>query len=481
MSTFGRRLQVVPQPQADGPSIRLPEPDPTHPMPIQAGPPSGQPTSSPPPITQPPATLSASNMAGSVPLQRLRLQVLERIDAVIAGSLPVDQLRTQIGAIVHELADRDRLQLSARDQTRLVDELVDEMVGFGPLEVLLQDDKVDDILVNGPNRVFVEIAGRMMPSNVRFRDGQQLAAIAQKMAAAVGRRVDESSPLVDCRLLDGSRVNVVFPPLALDGVYISIRKFSRKRFDLQSMVKNGSFTAPIARILEVAARARLNIVVSGGTGSGKTTLLNALSQMIDHGERIVTIEDAAELQLQQPHVVRLETRPENLEGRGEVNQRHLMRNALRMRPDRIILGECRGAEAFDMLQAMNTGHDGSICTIHANTPRDALTRIENMVQMGSANLPHSAIRRQIVGALDLIIQVQRMRDGQRRITAISEVCGLEGDVITLNDVFTFEFTGEDRAGRIVGHYATPRLRPGFLDRLQYFGVDQVWAEALQSA
>jgi pilus assembly protein CpaF len=210
-------------------------------------------------------------------------------------------------------------------------------------------------------------------------------------------------------------------------------------------------------------------------------LLNALSQMIDHGERIVTIEDAAELQLQQPHVVRLETRPENLEGRGEVNQRHLMRNALRMRPDRIILGECRGAEAFDMLQAMNTGHDGSICTIHANTPRDALTRIENMVQMGSANLPHSAIRRQIVGALDLIIQVQRMRDGQRRITAVSEVCGLEGDVITLNDVFTFEFTGEDRAGRIVGHYATPRLRPGFLDRLQYFGVDQVWAEALQSA
>jgi pilus assembly protein CpaF len=481
MSTFGRRLQVVPQPQADGPSIRLPEPDPTHPMPTQAGPPSGQPTSSPPPITQPPATLSASNMAGSVPLQRLRLQVLERIDAVIAGSLPVDQLRTQIGAIVHELADRDRLQLSARDQTRLVDELVDEMVGFGPLEVLLQDDKVDDILVNGPNRVFVEIAGRMMPSNVRFRDGQQLAAIAQKMAAAVGRRVDESSPLVDCRLLDGSRVNVVFPPLALDGVYISIRKFSRKRFDLQSMVKNGSFTAPIARILEVAARARLNIVVSGGTGSGKTTLLNALSQMIDHGERIVTIEDAAELQLQQPHVVRLETRPENLEGRGEVNQRHLMRNALRMRPDRIILGECRGSEAFDMLQAMNTGHDGSICTLHANTPREALTRIENMVQMGTSNLPHSAIRRQIAGALDLIIQIERMRDGQRRITAISEVCGLEGDTITMNDVFTFEFTGEDPSGRIVGRYVTPRLRPGFIDRLRYFGVDQAWTEALQSA
>jgi pilus assembly protein CpaF len=329
--------------------------------------------------------------------------------------------------------------------------------------------------------VFIEIAGKMMPSNVRFRDGQQLASIAQKMAAAVGRRVDEASPLVDCRLLDGSRVNIVFPPLALDGVYISIRKFARRRFDLQSMVKNGSLTAPIARILEVAARSRLNIVISGGTGSGKTTLLNALSQMIDHGERIVTIEDAAELQLQQPHVVRLETRPENLEGRGEVNQRHLMRNALRMRPDRIILGECRGSEAFDMLQAMNTGHDGSICTIHANTPREALTRIENMVQMGTSNLPHSAIRRQIAGALDLIIQIERMRDGQRRITAISEVCGLEGDTITMNDVFSFEFTGEDPSGRIVGRYVTPRLRPGFLDRLRYFGVDHAWTEALQSA
>jgi len=247
------------------------------------------------------------------------------------------------------------------------------------------------------------------------------------------------------------------------------------------MVRNGSMTSSVARILEIAARCRLNIVVSGGTGSGKTTLLNALSQMIDHSERVVTIEDAAELQLQQPHVVRLETRPESLEGRGEVNQRHLVRNALRMRPDRIILGECRGAEAFDMLQAMNTGHDGSICTIHANTPRDALTRIENMVQMGSTNLPHSAIRQQIVAALDLVIQVERMRDGQRRITAVSEVCGLEGEVITMNDVFDFEYAGEDPAGRIVGRYVTPRLRPGFQERLRFFGFDQAWVEALESA
>jgi pilus assembly protein CpaF len=478
MRTFGRRLEVVPSPIPIGATAanRVPHPHPVRVELVQPDP------------VQPGADLAksgqesaASNMAGGVSLQRLRLQVLQRIDAVIAGSLPIDELRTQIGGIVHELADRDRLQLSARDETRLVDELVDEMVGFGPLEVLLRDDRVDDILVNGPNRVFVEIAGRLQASNVRFRDGQQLAAIAQKMAAAVGRRIDESSPLVDCRLLDGSRVNVVFPPLALDGVYMSIRKFSRKRYDLPAMVRNCSMTSSIARILEIAARCRLNIVVSGGTGSGKTTLLNALSEMIDHGERIVTIEDAAELQLQQPHVVRLETRPESLEGRGEVNQRHLMRNALRMRPDRIILGECRGAEAFDMLQAMNTGHDGSICTVHANTPRDALTRIENMVQMGTTNLPHSAIRQQIVAALDLIIQVERMRDGQRRITAISEICGLEGEVITMNEVFNFEYAGEDVTGRIVGRYVTPRLRPGFHERLRFFGFDQAWVEALQSA
>lgn len=425
--------------------------------------------------------MSGGTTAESAPLLRLRAQVLERVDAVMAGELSVEQLREQIGAIVHELADRDRMELSGREQARLVDELVDEMVGFGPLEPLLRDDDVNDIMVNGPNRVFVEVAGRLLPSSVRFRDEQQLGSIAQKMAAVVGRRIDESSPLVDCRLPDGSRVNIVFPPLAIDGACISIRKFGRRRFDFQAMVTNGTLIPPVARILEIAARCRLNIVISGGTGSGKTTLLNAMSRLIDHGERIVTIEDAAELQLQQPHVVRLETRPANLEGQGEVTQRHLMRNALRMRPDRIILGECRGPEAFDMLQAMNTGHDGSICTVHANSPRDAMTRIENMVQMGVSNLPHSAIRYQIVSALDLIVQIERMRDGQRRITAVSEICGLEGDVITMNDVFTFEYVGDDTTGRVLGRYSTPRLRPGFLDRLRYFGLDQAWMEALQGA
>jgi len=316
---------------------------------------------------------------------------------------------------------------------------------------------------------------------VRFRDNDHIASVAQKIAAQVGRRVDESSPMVDCRLLDGSRVNIILPPLAIHSPCISIRKFPSLRLDMAGLIENGSMTAAIGQLLEVAARSRLNVLVSGGTGSGKTTLLNAMSQYIDHSERIVTIEDAAELQLQQPHVVSLETRPPSLEGTGQVTQRDLLWNALRMRPDRIVVGEVRGAEAFDMLQAMNTGHDGSISTVHANSARDALTRIENMVQMGSTNLPHSAIRQQIVAALDLVIQVERMRDGQRRITAVSEVCGLEGEVITMNDVFDFEYAGEDPAGRIVGRYVTPRLRPGFQERLRFFGFDQAWVEALESA
>jgi pilus assembly protein CpaF len=432
-------------------------------------------------IEPPPATKRDLGATADAQLPNLRGQVLDRLNAGLVASLSPEQLRAKIRAVVHELADRERLHLSARDQDRLAQEIAADMVGYGPLEPLLHDERVTEIMINGPERVFIEVAGKMSLSSVRFRDGRQLAMLAQKIASAVGRRIDEASPLVDCRLPDGSRVNIVFPPLALDGVIMTIRKFSRRRLTLDSMVRNGSMSAPVARILEIAARCRLNMVVSGGTGSGKTTLLNAMSQMIDHGERIVTIEDAAELQLQQPHVVRLETRPMNLEGKGEIVQRDLLKNALRMRPDRIILGECRGPEAFDMLQAMNTGHDGSICTLHANTARDALTRIENMVQMGLANLPVKAIRRQIVGALDIIVQIERMRDGQRRVTAVSEVCGLEGETVTMNDVFTFEFTGENASGGLVGRYVTPKLRPGFADRLEYFGFGRAWAEALQSA
>ena len=297
----------------------------------------------------------------------------------------------------------------------------------------------------------------------------------------MGRRVDESSPMLDARLKDGSRVNIVFPPLALDGPYISIRKFARNRIDFAQLVTFGSMSTGVARILEIAGRCRLNVIISGGTGSGKTTLLNAISQLIDNAERIVTVEDAAELQLQQPHVVRLETRPPSLEGRGEVTQRDLVRNALRMRPDRIIVGEVRSGEAFDMLQAMNTGHDGSMSTIHANTSRDAVTRIENMVQMGNFGLPSKSIRQQIVSAVNLIVQVERQRDGSRRLVQLTEVCGLEGDIVILNDIFAFELTGETTDGRLYGTYRVSRARPSFNDRLAYFGLDRVWATTLEEA
>ena len=383
--------------------------------------------------------------------------------------------------LLADIATEKRIQLNGREQRQLAGELVNDMLGLGPLEPLLEDDSVADIMVNGPERVFVERAGRVALSNVRFRDAAHVANICQRIAAGVGRRVDESSPMVDARLADGSRVNIVFPPLALDGPYLSIRKFARKRIDFEKLVASGSMSAGVARILEIAGRCRLNVIISGGTGSGKTTLLNAISQLIDNTERIVTVEDAAELQLQQPHVVRLETRPPSLEGRGEVTQRDLVRNALRMRPDRIIVGEVRSGEAFDMLQAMNTGHDGSMSTIHANTARDAVIRIENMVQMGNFGLPTKSIRQQIVGAVDLIVQVERQRDGGRRLIQVTEVCGLEGDVVILNDIFLFELTGEGSDGRLHGGYRVSRSRPNFHDRLAYFGLDRAWATALEEA
>jgi pilus assembly protein CpaF len=343
-------------------------------------------------------------------------------------------------------------------------------------QALLQDDEITDIMVNSPTMVYVERKGMLERSGVRFRDTDHIMTIAQKIAARIGRRIDESSPMVDARLPDGSRVNVIFPPLAIDSPCISIRRFPKRRFDLDGLVENGTMTRGVAHLLEVAARCRLNVLISGGTGSGKTTLMNAMSRFISHKERILTIEDAAELQLQQPHVIRLETRPPSLEGTGQVTQRDLVRNALRMRPDRIIVGEVRGEEAFDMLQAMNTGHDGSISTVHANSARDALTRVENMLQMGHVNLPVRAIRAQIVSALDLIVQVERMRDGVRRLIKITEICGLEGDVITTNDIVKFEFK-EEKEGRIVGAYAAPHPFPAFLDRLAYFGFERAWTEA----
>ncbi|MBV9734916.1 MAG: CpaF family protein [Acidisphaera sp.] len=414
-------------------------------------------------------------------MTELRTLCLTRLDPAIVANTPPDRLEAEVERLIAEIATERRLQLNGREQRELAAELVNDMLGLGPLEPLLEDESVTDIMVNGPERVFVERRGKVTQSQVRFRDSGHVANICQRIAAAVGRRIDESSPMVDARLKDGSRVNIVFMPLALDGPYLSIRKFSRKVIDFAKLIQYGSLTPPVARILEIAARCRLNIIISGGTGSGKTTLMNAMSRLIDHGERIITVEDAAELQFQQPHVVRMETRPSSLEGRGEVTQRDLVRNALRMRPDRIIIGEVRGAEAFDMLQAMNTGHDGSMSTIHSNTTRDALTRIENMVMMGNLGLSARAIRTQIVGAVDVIVQVERQRDGGRRVTQVTELCGMEGEVVILNDIFLFDVEGESMDGKLHGRYRTSHARPSFLDRLSYFGLDRAWLAALEEA
>jgi pilus assembly protein CpaF len=418
---------------------------------------------------------------GPNPVSQLRTVFLSRLDPASVANLDADRLGSEVEALLADIADELRIQLNGREQRRLAAELVDDMLGLGPLEPLLDDETITDIMVNGPDKVFVEQRGKLVLSNAKFRDSAHVANIGQRIAAGVGRRIDESSPMVDARLADGSRVNIVFPPLALNGPCMSIRKFAKKTIDFSVLLANGSMIPQMARVLESSARARLNVIISGGTGSGKTTLMNAMSRMIGRDERIITVEDAAELQLQQPHVVRLETRPPSLEGRGEVTQRDLVRNALRMRPDRIIIGEVRGAEAFDMLQAMNTGHDGSMSTIHANTTRDAMTRIENMVQMGQTNLPLRAIRTQVVSAVDLIVQVERMRDGVRRVTQVTEVVGLEGDVVTMNDIFQFEFENESAEGEIRGRYKVSRVRPSFMQRLIYFGLDRGWMAALEEA
>jgi pilus assembly protein CpaF len=414
-------------------------------------------------------------------ISELRAVCLARLEPNAVASMAPDRLAIDVERLISEIATERRIQLNGREQRALAAELVNDILGLGPLETLLEDPTINDIMVNGPDRTFVERSGKVVMANIRFRDQAHLMNICQRIAAAVGRRVDESSPMVDARLKDGSRVNIVFPPLALDGPYVSIRKFGKKGIDFAKLVGFGALTWPVARVLEIAGKARLNVIISGGTGSGKTTLMNAMSRMIDQGERVVTIEDAAELQLQQPHVVRLETRPASLEGRGEITQRDLVRNALRMRPDRVIIGEVRSGEAFDMLQAMNTGHDGSMSTIHANTTRDALIRIENMVQMGNMGLPSKAIRQQIVGAIDLIVQVERHRDGGRRITQVSEVCGMEGEIITMNDIFQFEMQGEGPDGKLFGRYKVSRLPPSFLSRLSYFGLEQQWKAAVDEA
>jgi pilus assembly protein CpaF len=404
--------------------------------------------------------------------------LLERIDVSAASDLPRAELARQIGEIVAEIRDEQKLRFNLAEQRDLVTVLINDMLGLGPLEPLLSDESVTDIMVNGPKQVYVERKGKLELSNVQFRDNSHVLNIASRIVTGVGRRVDESSPLVDARLEDGSRVNIIIPPLAIDGPSISIRKFSKKGITLDIMAQQGNISEAMATVLKVGARSRLNILISGGTGSGKTTLLNAMSQLIDNGERIVTIEDAAELQLQQPHVVRLETRPSNLEGQGEVTMRDLVKNSLRMRPDRIILGEIRGSEAVDMLQAMNTGHEGSMSTVHANRPREALTRLENMIGLAGINLPSKAVRTQITAALDMIVQVSRMRDGVRRITSITEVVGMEDDVITTQELFQFKFEGEDSSGKLMGRFHSSGLRPHFTPKAEYYGLDRMLLEAI---
>ena len=404
--------------------------------------------------------------------------VLEHMDIGAAVDMPRAAFEAQLTEWVNELLAEAKIQLNFAEQRELIEALLADMLGLGPLEPLLADETISDIMINGSAQVYVERRGKLELTDVRFRDDQHLLNICTKMVTRVGRRVDESTPLVDARLPDGSRVNIIIPPLALDGALVSIRKFSKKNITLEVMVATGSISPAMATMLKIAARCRLNILISGGTGSGKTTLLNALSRMIDNGERTITIEDAAELQLQQPHVARMETRPANLEGTGEITIRELVKNALRMRPDRIIIGECRGAEALDMLQAMNTGHDGSMSTIHANTPREALTRLENMVGMTGINLPSRALRTQIAAAVHLVCQVNRMRDGTRRVTSITEVVGMEGDVITMQDLFTFQYQGEGADGKLRGVFNSSGIRPGFMPRAEYYGLGQMLLDTI---
>jgi pilus assembly protein CpaF len=404
--------------------------------------------------------------------------IVQRIDVTAAAKLSRDELGRQLNGLVAEILAERNVRLNGSEQEELIRLLLDDMLGLGPLEPLLADETITDVMVNGPRRVFIERKGRIEETNVRFRDNQHLMNIATRIVSQIGRRIDESSPLCDARLADGSRVNIIVPPLAIDGPSISIRKFSKQRITLDGMVALGSLTSQLATVIKIAGRCRLNVIISGGTGSGKTTLLNAMSQLIDPAERIVTIEDAAELQLDHGDMVRLESRPPNIEGGGEITIRDLLRNALRMRPDRIIIGEVRGAEAVDMLQAMNTGHDGSLSTIHANNPRETLTRIENMVGLAGVNLSPRSVRTQIAAALDMIVQVTRMRDGVRRVTNVVEVVGMEGDVITLQDLFSYEYEGESADGRLMGKFVASGMRPHCLAKAQYFGLERSLMEAL---
>jgi pilus assembly protein CpaF len=401
---------------------------------------------------------------------RLHRAIINRMDLTKLGQLEPEQLHAEVARLAEGLLAAENMPLSAAERERLVEEVRHELFGLGPLEPLLADPTVSDILVNAPQNIYIERGGRLVRTEVAFKDDEHLMRVIERIVSSVGRRIDESSPMVDARLKDGSRVNAIIPPLALDGPVLSIRRFGSDPLRMSKLIELNAVTKDMADMFEMCVRARLNILISGGTGAGKTTLLNALSAYIPEDQRIVTIEDSAELQLQQPHVVRLETRPPNIEGRGEVTQRDLVKNALRMRPDRIVIGEVRGGESIDMLQAMNTGHDGSLTTVHANTPRDALVRLETMIQMTGMRLSDRAMRQQIASALDLVIQAARLSDGTRRVTSISEITGMEGDVITMQEIFQFERKGVDKDGRVLGRFRPTGVRPRFAERLKQYGM-----------
>ncbi len=426
-----------------------------------------------------------ADSSSSLRLQRARnriwLDLRDGIDLKALARMDAKAAREEVASAVEEIARFRNLDITPTELEQISKECSDDMLGYGPLEVLLERDDIADIMINGPSTTYIEVNGKIQRTNIKFRDNQHLTTICQRIVGAIGRRVDESSPICDARLPDGSRVNVIIPPLAVDGACMTIRKFTKDKLTLEKLMEFGSMTPSCAKLIMAIGRCRVNVLVSGGTGSGKTTMLNCLTQFIEAGERIVTCEDACELQLQQPHVVRLETRPPNLEGVGEVTMRDLVKNCLRMRPERIIVGEVRGPEAFDLLQAMNTGHDGSMGTVHANNPREALSRMENMIAMGGLNLPQQAVREQIAGAVQVIIQVQRLRDGSRKTTHVTEITGMEGDIVTMQDLFTLEIDGEDENGKLISRHQSSGLRPKFWDKARQYGVDGMVLEAMEEA
>ena len=446
MSRFSLRKAIAPAP-APEPVAAAPEPPPA-------------------PKAPPPPTDELLDV-------RLRLhgRLIEELDLSRLDKLDEAEMRRQVRKLVGDFARDERMALNSGELDELGAQVFDEMVGLGPIEPLLKDESINDILINGPNQVYVERRGELELTPIRFRDNDHLLRIVNRIVAAVGRRIDESSPMVDARLADGSRVNAAIYPITIDGACVSIRKFSKKPLSFERLVAVGAMPACVAEFLHGAIKARVSTVISGGTGSGKTTLLNAMSAAISHGERLITIEDAAELQLQQPHVVRMETRPPNIEGKGEIRQRELVKNALRMRPDRVILGEVRGEEAFDMLQAMNTGHEGSMATIHANTPRDAITRLEQMVAMGGLKLTPESIRGQIASAVGMIVQVMRLSDGKRKVMSVSEITGMEGQVVQMQEIFGFHRTGTDAEGNVHGEFRATGLRPKCLDEMLRRGIN----------